>query len=160
LRNFNWLPFTPSGRHLRSFNLTTGPLTKLNSALITLLPKKEVSEVLGDFRPISLIHSFTKSVTKVLASRLSHCIDQLVSQAQSAFIKRRCTQDNFLYVRNLARAYYRKKTPALLFKLDISRAFDSVSWEYLLGLLEHKGFPSRWRNWLSLLFTSSSLQSD
>jgi hypothetical protein len=114
------------------YNLMIAPLMKLNSALITLLPKKEVSEVLWDFKPISLIHSFAKLVTKVLASQLSRCIDQLVSQAQSAFIKQRCIQDNFLYVRNLARTYYRKKTPALLFKLDISRAFDSVSWEYLL----------------------------
>jgi hypothetical protein len=45
---------------------------------------------------------------------------------------------------NLARAYHRTKTPALLLKLDISRAYDSVSWEYLLELLEKKGFPARW----------------
>ena len=59
---------------------------------------------------------------------------QMISNAQSAFIKRRCIQDSFMYVRNLARAYHRKKTPALLFKLDISKAFDMVSWEYMLEL--------------------------
>jgi hypothetical protein len=37
-----------------------------------------------------------------------------------------------MYVRNLARAYHRTRTPTLLFKLDISKAFDTVSWEYLL----------------------------
>lgn len=60
-----------------------------------------------------------------------------------------------MYVRNLARAYHRTKTPALLFKLDISKAFDIVSWEYILELLEHKGFSPRWRDWLTLLFTTS-----
>jgi hypothetical protein len=91
------------------YNLTTSPLSKLNNALLTLLPKKEVAEFPRDFRPISLIHSVAKLFTKVLAGRLSRYIDRLVPQAQSAFIKRQCIQDNFLYVRNLARAYHRKK---------------------------------------------------
>jgi hypothetical protein len=129
-------------------NQTTDPLPKLNGALLTLLPKKEVAESPCDFRPISLIHSFAKLVTKVLALRLSPHIDNLVSNAQSAFIRRRCIQNNFLYVRNLVRTYHHKKKPALLLKLDISKAFDSVSWEYLLEMLQHRGFPSKWRNWL------------
>ena len=58
-------------------------------------------------------------------------------------------------MRNLARAYHRTKTPALLFKLDISKAFDTVSWAYVLELLEQRGFSCRWRNWLSLLFSSA-----
>jgi hypothetical protein len=49
------------------YNLTAGPLPKLNSALLTFLPKKEVAELPGDFRPISLIHSVAKLITKVLA---------------------------------------------------------------------------------------------
>jgi hypothetical protein len=69
------------------YNLTTAPLSKLNSALLTLLPKKEVDELPRDFRPISLIHSVAKLFSKVLACRLSRYIDRLVSQAQSAFIK-------------------------------------------------------------------------
>jgi len=35
-----------------------------------------------------------------------------------------------MYVRNLARAYHHKKIPALLFKLDISKAFDTISGIY------------------------------
>jgi len=43
----------------------------LNSAYITLLPKKEGAEQPKDFRPISLVHSFAKLVTKLLANRLA-----------------------------------------------------------------------------------------
>jgi hypothetical protein len=122
----------------------TGPLLRLNGALLTLLPKKEIAEYPNEFRPISLIHSFAKLVSKALALRLSPYMDHLVSHAQSAFIKSQCIQDNFLCVRNLTRAYHRKKTPALLMKLDITKAFDSVSWDYLLEVLQHRGFPVRW----------------
>jgi hypothetical protein len=45
--------------------------------------------------------------------------------------------------------------PALLFKLVISKAFNIVSWEYVLELLKHRGFSHKWRDWLSLLFKSA-----
>jgi hypothetical protein len=141
---------------MNSFHeLRTGPMSKLNGANIILIPKSDKAEYPKDYRPISLIHSFRKFVTKTLAIRLSLHIDWLISNAQSSFIKRRCIQDNFMYVRNLARAYHRKKIPALLFKLDISKAFDTVSWEYMLELLEHSGFSDRWREWITLIFKSS-----
>jgi hypothetical protein len=131
--------------------LNSGSSDEAKCALITLLPKKEITELPSEFRPISLIHSFPKLVSKVLARRLSPHISQLFSNSQSAFIKKHCIQDNFLYVRNLAKAYHRKRTPALLFKLDITKAFNSVSWEYLIKMMCHKGFLVEWQNWLSQL---------
>jgi hypothetical protein len=74
-----------------------------------------------------LVHSFAKLISKVLARRLVPHISHLVSDAESAFIKGRCIQENFLFVRNLVRAYHRKRLHALLLKLDITKAFDSVS---------------------------------
>jgi hypothetical protein len=136
-------------------NLTAGPLPKLIGAVLTLLPKTDAADRPGDYRLIGLIHFFAKLISMVLAQQLAPHMS-LVSHAQSAFIKRRCIQDNFLYVRNLARAYHRKKVPAILLQIDISNAFDPMSWEYLLELLEHRGFPTRWRNWLALMLSSSS----
>jgi hypothetical protein len=84
-------------------------------------------------------------------------MDELVSNAQSAFIKKRSIHDNFLYVKNLATRFHKNKTPALLFKLDIRKAFDSIRWGYLFDLLEKRGFPARFRNWIvALLNTASS----
>jgi PIN domain nuclease of toxin-antitoxin system len=93
----------------------------LNSANIALLPKKDGAEEVSDYRPISLIHAIAKIVAKLLANRLGPHMDELVSNAQSAFIKKRSIHDNFLYVKNLATRFHKNKTPALLFKLDIRR---------------------------------------
>jgi len=61
-----------------------------------------------------------------------------------------------MYVRGLARHYHQTKTPACLIKLDITKAFDSVSWEYLIELLGVRGFPTKWLNWLAIILRSSS----
>jgi hypothetical protein len=99
----------------------------LNAAYITLVPKKEVAEQPKDFRPISLVHSFAKLVRKIMANRLADRLNEMVSPIQSAFIKGRFIQDNFMLVQQTARFLQQQKQPRLLLKLDISKAFDSVS---------------------------------
>ena len=130
----------------------------LNSAYITLLPKKEGAEQPKDFRPISLVHSFAKLVTKLLANRLAPRLQQIVSPYQSAFIKGRFIQDNFMLVQQTARFLHQQKQPRILLKLDISKAFDSVSWPFLLEILQQLGFGQIWRDILSGLLSSSSTQ--
>nr|CAB3486186.1 unnamed protein product [Digitaria exilis] len=39
--------------------------------------------------------------------------------------------------------FKKTKSSALLLKLDISKAFDSVRWDYLLTTLQRRGFPRR-----------------
>jgi hypothetical protein len=56
------------------------------------LPKKDGAEEISDFRPISLIHGIAKIISKMLALRLGPFMNELVSNAQSAFIKKRSIQ--------------------------------------------------------------------
>ena len=128
----------------------------LNSAYVTLLPKKAEAVEVKDFRPISLIHSFAKILTKILANRLAAILPTLVSPNQSAFIKGRNIHDNFMMVRETAKAIHRQKIPRILLKLDIGKAFDSVSWPFLLEVLEHVGFGLFWHNLIAKLLCSSS----
>jgi hypothetical protein len=72
--------------------------SNLNSVYITLIPKVEGADQIKDFRPISLVHSFAKLVTKLLANRLATKLQEMVSPVQTAFIKGRFIQDNFMLV--------------------------------------------------------------
>jgi hypothetical protein len=137
-------------------NLHAENLHWLNSANVVLLPKKEGAEQVADFRPISLIHGVAKIISKMLAIRLAPFMNDLVSNAQIAFIKKQSIHDNFLYVKNLATRFHKSRIPALLLKLDIRKAFDSISWEYMLDLLQRRGFPPRFRDWVAALFTTAS----
>jgi hypothetical protein len=98
----------------------------LNSTFITLLPKMDEASHVKDYRPISLVHSFAKHVTKTLSNRLARRLQQMVSLNQAAFIKKRFIQDNFMLVQQTIWFLHQQRQPHILFKLDISKAFDSV----------------------------------
>ena len=109
-----------------------------------------------DYRPVSLMHSATKILCKVLAMRLAPEMQKLMSSGQSAFIHGRSIQDNFLYVKNVIKEAHVKKSPLLFLKLDIAKAFDSLDWGFLLRVMEMMGFGMRWQNLISLILASAS----
>jgi hypothetical protein len=133
----------------RSFN-------HLNDAYMILLKKKEHPAEIRDYRPISLIHSFSKLITKCLANRLAGVLDALVLRNQSAFIRGRRIHDNFRNVQIACKAIHEKKSPTALLKIDIAKAFDTVSWPFLLEVLQHMGFGQRWRDWISIILATAS----
>jgi hypothetical protein len=139
-------------RDFRNFRL-------LNMPYITLIPKKDDATQPGDFRPISLIHRFAKLLMKILANRLAARLDSLVPKNQSDFIKRRFIQDNFMLVQQTSRFLHAPTQPRAMLKLDITKAFDSVSWTFLMEVLEKLGFGRIWRDIVSrMLATSSGLR--
>jgi hypothetical protein len=133
-------------------------LRLLNSAYVSLLPKKTDAISVKDYRPISLIHSFAKLVTKILAKRLAPLMPNLVSNNQSAFVRGRCIHDNFLLVQQLARTLHRSKEPHILLKLDISKAFDTVSWPFLIEVMRYLGFGQQWCNLICQILSTASTQ--
>ena len=106
------------------YNNRCSDLNLLNKATIVLIPKKEGADTIQDYRPISLIHAFAKIITKVLELLLAPFMNALTSQCQSSFIMGRNIHDNFMFVHNLTQRLHRNRFPALLMKLDISKAFD------------------------------------
>jgi hypothetical protein len=127
-----------------------------NTANIVLLSKKEQVERVGDYKPISLMHSVAKIFSKILANRLGPQIPEMVSSAQCAFVKKCCIHDNYILVQGIIKSLSSKKTPAMFLKLDIAKAFDSISWAYHLELLQRLEFGSNWKNWISIALSTSS----
>jgi hypothetical protein len=109
-----------------------------------------------DFRPISLIHCLGKLVSKILTMRLALRLPELIHHSQSVFVKGRYIQDNFIFVHVVAKLLHARKISCMLFKVDLARAFDSVSWLFLIEILERLRFSPRWRNWVSAILSSAS----
>jgi hypothetical protein len=129
---------------------------RLNDAYIVLLPKKEGAICVGDYRPVSLIQSIAKIVAKAMALRLAGPLPHLVDTNQSAFVKGRTIQDNFFMVQHSIRSLHRWKTPGLMLKLDMAKAFYSVSWPFLAQILRHRGFGPKWIARLATLLSTAN----
>ncbi|XP_073360263.1 uncharacterized protein [Aegilops tauschii subsp. strangulata] len=129
---------------------------RLNQALISLIPKSPDACTVKDFRPICLVHNIPKIASKLLATSLCRRMPELVNVNQSAFIKGHSIHDNFLLVRQMARRLHKSKTKGVLLKLDISKAFDSLSWLFLFEVLRAKGFSDRWLCSIATLLSTAS----
>nr|GFA17248.1 cysteine-rich receptor-like protein kinase [Tanacetum cinerariifolium] len=49
----------------------------------------------------------------------------------------------------------KQKRRLMLFKVDFKKSFDSLSWNFLLFIMEQMGFSSKWRNWILSCLNSS-----
>lgn len=52
--------------------------------------------------------------------------------------------DNFMLVQQMVKSLHKKNEAHILLKLDISKAFDSVCWSFLLEIMRKVGFGQRW----------------
>ena len=68
-------------------------LQSINNSFITLVPKVSNPESVKDYRPISLLNSSLKLLTKILADRLQLVILELIHVNQYGFIRSRTIQD-------------------------------------------------------------------
>jgi hypothetical protein len=125
----------------------------LNTTNIALIPKGNTQSTMKDWRPIALCNVLYKIIAKVLANRLKQVLPKCVSHHQSAFVPERSILDNAMVAIEVVH-YMRTKTTGkagcVALKLDISKAYDHMSWEYLRAVLERMGFSDKWVHWMAM----------
>lgn len=131
-------------------------LRDINTSWTCPIQKKANAISARDLHPISLMHSLSKIISKVLAAQLQLFMNQLVNPYQVAFIKGRHILDNFYCAHILIHHLHFSKQPVALLKIDFERAFDHINWKFLLELLQARGFGDKWIGWISCLLNSSS----
>ena len=124
----------------------------INHTFISLIPKINASTNHKDFRPISLCNVIYKIISKTIANRLKKIIPKLVSETQSAFMSERFISDNILIAfETLHHLKNRRKGKSSLMalKLDMSKAYDRVEWNFLEKIMERLGFDNKWISLIS-----------
>lgn len=82
-------------------------------------------------------------------------LGSIVSETQTAFVPGRQLLDRVL-IANEMLDYVKKSTQSfLLFKVDFEKAYDRVSWDYLIFIMRRMGFGNRWMNWMNATVFSS-----
>ncbi|KAL0286301.1 UNVERIFIED_CONTAM: hypothetical protein Scaly_2795100 [Sesamum calycinum] len=112
---------------------------------ISLIPKTASPTCWSEYRLISLCNVTNKICTKLMTIRLGHILPKVISLSQSGFVPGRLLSDNVLLAQELVHSLESRRPDAnMVFKLDMAKAYDRVSWEFLYQVLRQKGFPQRW----------------
>ncbi|XP_074271526.1 uncharacterized protein LOC141595457 [Silene latifolia] len=124
-------------------------LKEWNNTLIVLISKVDKPELVSQYRPISLCNVVYRLASKCLANRLKLVIPSLISDSQQVFVPGHLMSDGCLIAHEIM--HYLNKTKKgtkfySVLKLDMHKAFDRVSWHFLMSVLERFGFPTTWCN--------------
>ncbi|XP_073137107.1 uncharacterized protein [Henckelia pumila] len=123
------------------------PLDEWNDTIVTFIPKIKTPMTLKDFRPISLCNVGYKIIARTLTNRLRPLMKKSVNEFQSAFIPERLISDNIILVFETLHWIRSKKQGKRKFaalKLDMSKAYDRVEWDFLENVMIRLGFAHDW----------------
>lgn len=126
-----------------------------NATVLSLISKVPEASSLSDFRPISLCNTTYKVISKVLSTRLKQFTQEAVQANQVGFVKGRVLCENVLLASELVSDFQKPgRTRRGCIQLDISKAFDSVEWDFVINTLQAYQLPELFVPWITLCISS------
>ena len=111
----------------------------MNQAIITLLPKYDKKENLKNWRPISLLCSNYKAITKILSNRLKTTLKHSISIEQTCGISNHFIFSNLFIIREIINHSNTKNIYSFIISIDQEKAFDRVDRELLYQIMRKLG---------------------
>lgn len=126
-------------------------------AALSLLPKKGDLALLKNWRPVALLCTDYKILSKVLANRLKVYLGILIHKDQSYCIPDRSIMDNLHLMRDIIDICKSCDFSIGLLSLDQEKAFDRVDHTFLFSTLKAFGFGEGFISWVQLLYREASV---
>ncbi|KAJ0705772.1 putative RNA-directed DNA polymerase [Helianthus annuus] len=124
-------------------------LKELNATVLSLILKVKAPKAVNEFRPIAYCNVLYKCISKVICKRLKGCLGNLVSCNQSTFVPGRLISGKILLSQELVKGYdWAMGHPGVALKIDLHKAYDSVSHSFLEDCLVHFGFHEKFIGWI------------
>ena len=133
-----------------NYALTKGELSlDQRRAVISLIPKKDKDRLfIRNWRPISLLTTDYKILTKCLAKRILKVIDKLISYDQIGYLKVRYIGENIRIVHDVITYLQERNLPGMMLLIDFEKDFDTVKWASIDKTLAFFNFGYSFQFWL------------
>lgn len=95
----------------------------------------EESNTPKKYRPIALCNVIYKLISKVVANRLKPLLPLPISPEQKRYVEERQILDGIILSHEVNHSLKILKKPGMILKLDLSKAFDKLSWTYIKHIL-------------------------
>ena len=89
---------------------------------------------------------------KLLAARLKGVLDTIISHQQKGFVPHQLITSQTRLTKLIQAYLDETNEEGLIIMLDMEKAFDSVSHEFLLESMSRLGFGGEFRSWISMLY--------
>lgn len=123
-------------------------LDRINYSQLVLIPKNQSSSTVKEFRPIALLNSSVKIISKILANRLSLLLTKLIGDYQSGFIKGHNILKGVVEMHEIIHQTRKTRQGRYMLKLDFEKAYNMMDWACLIEVLKQRGFRDRWITWI------------
>ena len=131
--------------------------TSQRQAIITLIDKKDKDRsLLDNWRPISLLNTDVKILSKALAFRIKKVLPNIIHHNQSGYVEGRYIGETIRTIYDIMDFTKSEGTSGILAFLDFEKAFDSIEWNFIHRCLEVFGFGSDFIRWFSVLYKDIS----
>ncbi|KAJ6974535.1 hypothetical protein NC653_030590 [Populus alba x Populus x berolinensis] len=128
----------------------------VNATRVTLVPKIENPSCLNDYRPISCCNVLYKCISKLIVHRLKVALADVIDPSQTTFLPGRHISNAILLTQELLHNYHLNTGPArCALKIDLKKAFDTVSWDFILSGLVAIDLPPTMINWITTCITTA-----
>ena len=142
---------------IMSFQSTGFIPTGCNASFITLVPKKDNPSNLNEFRPIFLVGSVYKIISKILANRIKKVFPSVIDLNQAAFLGGRGILDSILVANETVDYLKKEKKSGILVKVDFEKTYYSVDWKFLYYMMKRLGFNGKWIKWIKACMESATV---
>jgi len=124
--------------------------------VITLIPKKDKDpKLIKNWRPITLLNSDYKILTKYMTEFLKLHLSELIHSNQKGFLHGRFIGENIVNAMSMIDYAESKDIDLTLIFLDYQKAFDSVELYMINRCLESFGYGPNIRNWIKCIYKNT-----
>lgn len=106
----------------------------------------------ASYRPIALLNTDFKILTKLLTTRLQPLLPSIIETDQTGFMANRATDVNLRRLFTNIHTQHLNEGSRVVASLDIEKAFDTVEWPFLWEVLRRMGFPLLFIKWMKVLY--------
>ena len=140
--------------------LTNNSLPRsLELATITLLPKPgKDRQKCNSYRPLSLLNSDYKILSKLMALRMDDIIPKIINADQTGFVRNQYRADNIRRLLHIMGTANTHKDPKLIMSMDTDKAFDRIEPSFLLQTLKAMKFGDKFLQYIKTLFNGPRVQ--
>ena len=127
--------------------------TSQRTGIITLTHKRGEKENLENWRPITLLCSDYKIITKTIATRLRRYLSQIIHTNQTCAVPNREITSTLYLIRDIIKHAQYKDINTFIISYDFQQAFDSIDHNYMLDTLKRFNFGDIFVNFIRNIYT-------